>query len=58
MDPGEVSGEALKSLGVKYVFINHSERRHFKNETLTDVKEKLKRAKENNLIPFLCIGEE
>ncbi len=55
---GEVSGEALKSLGVKYVFINHSERRHFKNETLIDVKEKLKRAKENDLIPILCIGEE
>ena len=55
---GEVSGEALKSLGVKYVFINHSERRHFKNETLVDVKEKLKRAKENNLIPILCVGEE
>ena len=38
---GEVSGEALKSLGVKYVFINHSERRHLNNEPLELAKEKL-----------------
>ena len=55
---GEVSGEALKSLGVKYVFINHSERRHLNNETLEIAKEKLIRAKEAGLIPILCVGEE
>ena len=55
---GEVSGEALKSLGVKYVFINHSERRHLNNEPLELAKEKLIRAKEADLIPILCVGEE
>ena len=55
---GEVSGEALKSLGVKYVFINHSERRHLNNEPLELAKEKLIRAKEAGLIPILCVGEE
>lgn len=55
---GEISGEALKSLGVKYVFINHSERRHLNNEPLKLAKEKLIRAKESGLIPILCVGEE
>lgn len=55
---GEVSGEALKSLGVKYVFINHSERKHLNNEPLELAKEKLIRAKEADLIPILCVGEE
>lgn len=55
---GEVSGEALKSLGVKYVFINHNERRHLNNEPLELAKEKLIRAKEAGLIPILCVGEE
>lgn len=54
---GEVSAKELKDIGVKYVIVGHSERRHKLGETNEVVAKKLKAAVENNLIPVLCVGE-
>ncbi|MDP2934750.1 MAG: triose-phosphate isomerase [bacterium] len=55
---GEISPKMLKSMGVKYVIIGHSERRaHFK-ETDEMINKKLKAALKFGLIPILCIGEK
>ena len=54
---GEVSGNMLKSIGVKYVIIGHSERRQYFNETDETVNKKIKAAFENDLIPIVCVGE-
>lgn len=54
---GEVSAKELKSVGVKYVLIGHSERRHKFDETDEMIAKKMKAAVENNLISVLCVGE-
>lgn len=54
---GEVSFKQLKSIGVKYSLIGHSERRNIFNETDDDVRRKLKSCIENDIIPILCVGE-
>lgn len=54
---GEVSGKMLKSIGVKYVIIGHSERRQYFNETDETVNKKIKAAFENELKPIVCVGE-
>lgn len=54
---GEVSPKMLKSLGVKYVIIGHSERRAM-GETEEIIEKKLRAALKANLIPILCIGEK
>ena len=54
---GEVSGKMLKSIGVEYVIIGHSERRQYFNETDETVNKKLKVAFENELKPIVCVGE-
>ena len=54
---GEVSGEMLKSIGVEYVIIGHSERRAYYNETDETVNKKLKKALELELKPIVCVGE-
>ena len=54
---GEVSGEMLKSIGVEYVIIGHSERRAYYNETDETVNKKLKKALSLELKPIVCIGE-
>ena len=54
---GEVSGKMLKSIGVEYVIIGHSERRQYYNETDETVNKKLKAAFENELKPIVCVGE-
>lgn len=54
---GEVSAEELKSLGVKYVIIGHSERRRDLGETDEMVAKKIKTALESGLTPILCVGE-
>ena len=55
---GEVSGKMLKSIGVEYVIIGHSERREYFAETDETVNKKLKAAFENELKPILCVGEK
>ena len=54
---GEVSGKMLKSIGVEYVIIGHSERRQYFNETDETVNKKIKSAFENELKPIVCVGE-
>ncbi len=54
---GEVSGKMLKSIGVEYVIIGHSERRQYFAETDDTVNKKIKSAFSNNLKPIVCVGE-
>ena len=54
---GEVSAQMLKSIGVEYVIIGHSERRQYFNETDESVNKKVKAAFENDLKPIVCVGE-
>ena len=54
---GEVSGKMLKSIGVQYVIIGHSERRQYFAETDETVNKKIKAAFENGLKPIVCVGE-
>lgn len=55
---GEVSGEALKELGCRYVLIGHSERREHFFETDAVVNKKLKQALTLELCPIVCLGEK
>ena len=54
---GEVSFKQLKSMGVKYSLIGHSERRNIFNESNDDIRKKLKSCIENGITPILCVGE-
>ena len=54
---GEISGKMLKSIGVEYVIIGHSERRQFFNETNETVNRKIKTALQEGLKPIVCVGE-
>ena len=54
---GEVSAKMLKSIGVEYVIIGHSERRQYFGETDESVNKKVKAALENGLKPIICVGE-
>ena len=54
---GEVSGQMLKSVGVEYVIIGHSERRAYFAETDETVNKKIKAAFANDLKPIVCVGE-
>ena len=54
---GEVSGKMLKSIGVEYVIIGHSERRQYFAETDETVNKKLKSAFKYGLKPIVCVGE-
>ena len=53
---GEISAEILKSYGVDYCIVGHSERRE-DGETNEDVKEKVLHLYESGITPILCIGE-
>lgn len=54
---GEISGQMLKSIGVEYVIIGHSERRQYFAETDATVNKKVKSALANQLKPIICVGE-
>lgn len=54
---GEVSAEMLKSIGVEYVIIGHSERRQYFGETDETVNKKVKKAHKVGLKPIVCVGE-
>ncbi len=55
---GEVSPASLKTLGVKYVILGHSERREYLHENSSIINSKIKAALINKLVPVLCIGEK
>ena len=54
---GEVSAQMLKSIGVEYVIIGHSERRQYFAETDETVNKKVKAAHKYGLKPIVCVGE-
>ncbi|TAJ15723.1 triose-phosphate isomerase [Marinilabiliaceae bacterium JC017] len=54
---GEVSASMVKSTGVDYVILGHSERRSYYGETNEILKEKVDLALANDLTPIFCIGE-
>lgn len=54
---GEVSAGMLKSIGVKYVILGHSERRQYFGESNALLAEKVNAVLENDLLPIFCCGE-
>ncbi|MDR0904067.1 MAG: triose-phosphate isomerase [Ruminococcus sp.] len=54
---GEISAEMLKTTGVEYVIIGHSERRQYFAETDLTVNRRTKAALEAGLKVILCVGE-
>ena len=54
---GEVSADMLKSLGVEYVIVGHSERRHLFHETNEVIKLKVESILAAGLKPIFCCGE-
>jgi triosephosphate isomerase (TIM) len=54
---GEVSGEMLTEIGVRFVVVGHSERRQYFGETNETVNLRLKAAQKNRITPILCVGE-
>lgn len=54
---GEVTAEAIASIGATYAIIGHSERRAM-GESDAVVAEKLSHALAHGLIPILCVGEK
>jgi triosephosphate isomerase len=55
---GEITCEMLRSFGVRYVILGHSERRGYAAETDAVIAAKLARAVEAGLIVILCCGED
>jgi triosephosphate isomerase len=54
---GKVSCAMLKSAGVEYVIIGHSEQRQYFHETNETVNKKVKAALAAGLLPIVCVGE-
>jgi triosephosphate isomerase len=54
---GKVSCGMLKSVGVEYVIIGHSEQRQYFHETNETVNKKVKAALSAGLLPIVCVGE-
>lgn len=54
---GEVSADMLKSFGVSYAIIGHSERRQYFGETDESVNARAKAAIAAGITPIICVGE-
>ncbi|KLT67270.1 triose-phosphate isomerase [Pedobacter sp. BMA] len=54
---GEISAKMVKSVGVEYVILGHSERRQYQAESNELLVAKTKIALTNDLKPIFCIGE-
>lgn len=54
---GEVSASQVKSVGVAYVILGHSERRAYFGESDSLLAEKVNAALKHDLKPIFCIGE-
>ena len=54
---GEVSVPMLKSVGVRYAIVGHSERRQYFGETDATVNKRIRACLKHGLIPIVCVGE-
>lgn len=54
---GEISAPMLRSMGVQYVIIGHSERRTYFGETDATVGKRIRAALDSGLNVILCVGE-
>jgi len=54
---GEISGEMLQSIGVKYCIVGHSERREYFLENNKILAEKVNVCLQYSIIPIFCCGE-
>ena len=54
---GEISAEMLKSVGVEYLILGHSERRAYFNESGEMLTKKVDIALSKDLTPIFCFGE-
>lgn len=54
---GEISPLMLSEIGVKYVILGHSERRHIFGETDELIKKRVEGVYNHGLNPILCVGE-
>ncbi|HEX2958645.1 MAG TPA: triose-phosphate isomerase [Chitinispirillaceae bacterium] len=54
---GKVSCAMLKSVGVTYVIVGHSEQRQYFGETDETVNKKTKAVLASGLLPIICVGE-
>ncbi len=54
---GEISPKMLADLGVTYVILGHSERRHIFGETDAVIRQKVAAVRRHGLRPILCVGE-
>ena len=55
---GEISVPMLKSVGVEFIILGHSERRKYFGETDESVAAKVKTVLAHDLMPIVCVGEE
>lgn len=55
---GESSPAQLKSIGVEYCLVGHSERREYFNEDYKELHKKTKALLDNGLTPIFCCGEQ
>jgi triosephosphate isomerase len=54
---GEIAGEMLKELGVRYVILGHSERRQYLKESDELISQKARAAHAAAIEPIICVGE-
>lgn len=54
---GEVSGEMLTSIGVRYALVGHSERRQLYGESNEILKQKVDAVLSSKMTPIFCCGE-
>ncbi|PJB14116.1 MAG: triose-phosphate isomerase [Flavobacteriales bacterium CG_4_9_14_3_um_filter_32_8] len=54
---GEIAASMLKSVGVQYALVGHSERRHYFNEQNSDLALKVNQLLKNEITPIYCCGE-
>lgn len=54
---GELSSEQLKSIGVSFCLVGHSEIRKNANETIEDTNIKIQNLIGDKIVPILCVGE-